>query len=92
MNSKIHIVNHSTPTDAPRSWLRSALHFVRLALIVYLGVVLLLLFFENKLVFRPARAGNDWEAAPSTDIKDIQLTSRDGATIHGWWLPAPRVF
>jgi uncharacterized protein len=82
-------VDATTPSDVSPSLPRRALRFVRLAAVVYVGVVVVLVLFENKLVYRPAGAGRDWEAAPSKDIQDIELTARDGATIHGWWCPQP---
>ena len=60
----------------------------RFVLIVYLGVCLVLLFLENKLVFHPATAARDWEPKPTEEIVDVDLTSADGTNIHGWYYPA----
>jgi uncharacterized protein len=82
------LVNDTTPSDVSPSRPRRALHYVRLALVVYLGVLLVLLLFENKLVYR-ATGPDDWTPPPSTEIRDVELTSCDGTKIHGWWCPAP---
>jgi fermentation-respiration switch protein FrsA (DUF1100 family) len=58
-----------------------------LAAVVYLGVLLLLLAFENSLVYYPTTAAQDWLRPPSDDVQDVDLTSADGTKIHGWWLP-----
>lgn len=48
-----------------------------------------LTFFENKLVYRPCSAAEDWQPAPVPSIEDVALTSGDGTPIHGWWLARP---
>jgi fermentation-respiration switch protein FrsA (DUF1100 family) len=73
----------------PPSWKRRAWRIVRLALIAYIGVVVLLMFFENMMVYQPASASRDWEAPPSPDIEEVTLVSADGTNIHAWWLPCP---
>lgn len=55
----------------------------------YLGVVVLLLFLENALVYRPTSARQDWEPSPTPEVRDIHLKSQDGSDIHAWWWPAP---
>jgi uncharacterized protein len=55
--------------------------------LVYLGVCFLLWLLENALVYRPSKVTDDWEAAPSGEIQDVDLRSADGTAIHAWWLP-----
>jgi fermentation-respiration switch protein FrsA (DUF1100 family) len=57
-------------------------------LVAYVGVCLVLMFFENALLFRPSPA-QDWIPPPVIDIEDVDLTSADGTRIHAWWLPCP---
>ncbi len=71
------------------SWRRRVLRGLRLALFAYLGVVVLLMLLENWLVYHPVKATSQWEAPPTPEIQDIDLTSADGARVHGWWLPCP---
>src|SRR5437879_4263752 len=55
----------------------------------YIGVCLLLMWFENTLVYRPVKAIEDWEPAPTVEIEDVSLTTASGTRIHAWWLPCP---
>ncbi|MBI3408891.1 MAG: alpha/beta hydrolase [Planctomycetes bacterium] len=64
-----------------RSW-----RVLRVFLCAYLGVILVLSFLENRLVFRPSNA-QEWAAPPSSEIQDVHLTSADGTKIHAWWCP-----
>jgi fermentation-respiration switch protein FrsA (DUF1100 family) len=74
-------------TERPKSWRRRLLRLLCLAACTYLGVILVLSFFENWLVYFPTSAKDDWTPPPSPDIKDIDLTSADGTHIHAWWWP-----
>jgi fermentation-respiration switch protein FrsA (DUF1100 family) len=67
------------------TWRRRALFY----LAGYVGLVLMLLFFENRLVFVPTTAAQHWQPAPSPDIQDVELTCADGTRIHAWWCPCP---
>jgi uncharacterized protein len=60
-----------------------------IALGCYVGIVLVMVFFENTLVFPATTAAQVWVPPPSRDIEDVTLTSADGTTIHGWYLPGP---
>src|SRR5262245_29071594 len=53
----------------------------------YVGVCLVLMWFENSLVYHPAKAQDDWEPQPVADIEDVFLTTASGTRIHAWWLP-----
>lgn len=69
------------------------LRLVRTALITlavgYLGVIALLSYFENRLVFRPAKFTETWVPPPSNEIQEIELTAADGCRLGAWWLPCP---
>jgi len=71
------------------SWPRRIFRFLRLAFFVYVGVVLVLMFLENWLVYPAVKASRDWQPPPSSDIEDVHLTCADGTRVHGWWLPCP---
>lgn len=58
---------------------------LRIPLIAYLGVCLVLLFFENKLVYHPLTASQSWEKFPG--MSDVELVAADGNKLHAWWLP-----
>ena len=68
-----------------KPWLRSALYVV----VGYVGLVAMLLFFENKLVYHPCTAATVWVPAPSRDIQDVNLTGTDGTRVHAWYCPCP---
>src|SRR5262245_21300169 len=70
-----------------RSFFRLALRWLGMLAVVYVGVLLWLLFFENKLVYRPATAADDWQESSLADMEDVELTAADGTCIHGWYLP-----
>jgi fermentation-respiration switch protein FrsA (DUF1100 family) len=50
-------------------------------------VLIVLLFFENKMLFVPTAAGDDWVAPPNGRVQDIIMESADGTRIHAWWCP-----
>jgi hypothetical protein len=78
-----------TAPETKQRWPRW-LRLVRLAALLYLGVVLVFLFLENSLLFYPIRATHDWMPKPSPQIQDVEFRTADGTLIHGWWLPRPR--
>jgi hypothetical protein len=42
---------------------------------------------ENRLIFVPTRAIEDWEPPPSDlNIQDVELTSSEGTRLHAWWM------
>jgi uncharacterized protein len=50
------------------------------------GTVLVLMLLENWMVYKPT-GPEDWLAPPRGQVQDVQLTSADGTSLHGWWLP-----
>jgi len=80
----------------PRTWLssagRMALRWGRVALAGYLLVLLLLLYFENTLLYpAPRYPTGDWTAADLAH-EDVFFASADGTKLHGWYFehPSPR--
>jgi fermentation-respiration switch protein FrsA (DUF1100 family) len=54
----------------------------------YVGVVLVLLWFENALLYHPLRDSDSWEPPPAgVKVEDVWLNGADGTRIHGWWFP-----
>lgn len=72
---------------------RSLLRMVRSVSLIlcgsYVGVMGVLLFLENSLVFHPTKEKQDWEPPPAPEVQDVHLKSRDGTAIHAWWWPTP---
>jgi fermentation-respiration switch protein FrsA (DUF1100 family) len=62
--------------------------------VALLAGLLLLMFFENSLIFMPSRhPEGDWQPQ-QIDFEDAWFTAPDGTQLHGWYLPveAPRAF
>jgi hypothetical protein len=55
---------------------------------VYVGLLLLLALFQSKLVYYPTREFEGSPADAGLEFEDVTLTTADGVTIHGWWVPA----
>ena len=63
---------------------------LRTIAIVYLGVLLLLLFLENKLLYHPWKDSDGWAPPPlSLHAEDVWLPLADGTKVHAWWCPVP---
>jgi uncharacterized protein len=77
------------PTENKRALWTAVKRGVRTALVttgVTLGLlVVLLMIFEGKLIYFPARDGVG--ASPG---EEVWLTAADGVKIHGWYLPHPQ--
>src|SRR6266404_5490044 len=70
---------------------RSRRLYLRLASIIlglYVGVIALLMAFENRMVFHPVTAAESWEPAPVANVSDVEWLV-DGGKIHGWWCAVP---
>lgn len=76
----------ANPRPLHRRLLRLFLRFA----IVYVGVIVVLLWFENAQLYHPVRDSDYWEPPPrGVQVEDVWLQSSDGTRIHGWWLPRP---
>jgi uncharacterized protein len=69
------------------SWKRWSARQLRNVVVVYLVVLAVLLFLENKLIFRPVLASENWGAAPNSLVENVHLQLPDGTKIHAWWCP-----
>jgi len=72
---------------APVAWVRRT---VLILITAYILLVLLLLVFENRLIFFPqipGRLSGDW-FPPDLNHEDVWLTASDGVRLHAWWIPA----
>ena len=69
------------------TWLAKSL---RVAALSYLGIILVLLFLENSLVYpAPRYPEGDWEAR-HLPHEDVHFTSADGTKLHGWYVEHPQ--
>jgi fermentation-respiration switch protein FrsA (DUF1100 family) len=53
----------------------------------YVGVILVLLALENRLVYHPTPASEGWEAPPRASFQDVELRTPAGVKVHAWWCP-----
>src|SRR5690349_11792446 len=66
-----------------RTWPRRLWRFVRISLLIYLGVVLLFAVFENSLVYQPSQyPSGDWSL--ESGVEDAWFSPTDGTKLHGW--------
>ncbi len=73
-----------------RSRTRRALRLATVVAYTYVGVLLVLLAFENRLLFPASPASVEWFDPPAgVAIHDVELRSADGSTIHAWWTAPP---
>ena len=71
-----------------RTWKHRFLRYGVMALVGYLGVLLVLLALENSFVYHPVRASEGWVEPPAAlRHQDVQLHTADGVAIHAWWCP-----
>jgi fermentation-respiration switch protein FrsA (DUF1100 family) len=56
-------------------------------MLCYLGVLVVLLCLENRLLFHPLRARDYWLPPPNARVQDIMLQTAGGTRIHAWWCP-----
>lgn len=55
----------------------------------YLLVAIVFAVRQNELFFRPLRAGGATPQDAGLTFEDLNLTTSDGITLHGWWLCGP---
>lgn len=76
----------SAATNRWKPWLLRARKLFLWAVAAYVGVILLLLFFERKLIFHPTKASTSWDAPPGAiAATDVELPISEGRVIHAWW-------
>jgi len=69
------------PTKRSRLW-----HRLRVLMFIYLGICLLMMALENRLVYpRPrVHASNAWKINQA-DQANVTFTAKDGTPLHGWY-------
>jgi fermentation-respiration switch protein FrsA (DUF1100 family) len=69
-----------------RSRWRRAARVGAFACYAYVGVLLVLLALENRMLFPLSTAAQEWYAPPpELNMRDVALTSADGTALHAWW-------
>ncbi len=70
--------------------LRAVLIIGGTVLLAWLALTLIMALGQNRLVFLPHIPGRELDATPEArDLvyEDVELETRDGVRLHGWWLP-----
>lgn len=70
-----------------RSWKHATARLLGGSVLGYLGVLLVLLCLENRLLFHPLSARAYWLAPPNARVRDVDLYSVTGTRLHAWWCP-----
>jgi fermentation-respiration switch protein FrsA (DUF1100 family) len=81
---------HSTDPAKRRGPGHLAWRIIRIALLSYLGFLLLLKIFENRLVYFPSPWTDDHNFDMPDYMSDVTLQVDGGPTLHGWHLAHPR--
>ncbi|MBA4020069.1 MAG: alpha/beta hydrolase [Pirellula sp.] len=63
---------------------------LRFTAVAYLGVLLMLLFIENRLIFFPSRNPRGTWNPPTAQGEQITFSASDGTKLSGWYLPRAR--
>ena len=68
------------------------LHILQSAVFImaaaWLALMILVYFFQARLIFYPSRTLGQTPADIKLDYEEVFLQGRDAVEIHGWWLPA----
>ncbi len=64
--------------------------WLRLALVAYLLCLLVLMIFEERLIFFPLRHPHGTWQPPGLTFEDAWTETADGVSIHGWYVEHPQ--
>src|SRR5262249_23494938 len=78
----------SAPTGS-RRLRRSLLWLARNVAVAGLLVLLILMLFENRLIYFPTTAAEEWIEPADLPHEDVSLVLPDQTAIHAWWCPKP---
>lgn len=68
------------------------LRLLLMAIGVYLGILVLMWLFQDRLLYLPSMPGRELQASPADrgwEYEDLELIAEDGTRLHAWWVPAP---
>ena len=87
------IVGQQPPLPPRRFW-RTAngtrpfwFRLLRIPVLVYVGLAVVLMFAENKLIFYPSRYPEGNWNPPGIAFEDAWFNAADGTKLHGWYVP-----
>ncbi|MCS7166015.1 MAG: alpha/beta hydrolase [Gemmatales bacterium] len=77
----------SQPTSVRDSWPGLVRRILLYFALLYLALLGILMFLENRLIFRPTRADEEWYERTQFHKEDLWLETETGERIHAWWCP-----
>ncbi|MBL8796031.1 MAG: alpha/beta hydrolase [Planctomycetia bacterium] len=78
----------STVAASPPSRSRRLRDWLIRAGVIYVGVCIVLLLLENKLLYQPFKDTDHWQPPPAgLTVEDVWVQTPDGTRIHGWYFP-----
>ena len=72
--------------------MQAVLSFLLPAVALYGVFVLLVYVFQGRLLYLPNIGGRGLDATPAAiglDFEDVRFTTRDGVSLHGWFIASP---
>lgn len=80
----------TSPPAIPRRFVARILRGLLWLLLASFGALLVLLMaFENSLIYVPSKyPDGDW-TLPDKTVEDVNFTAADGTPLHGWYFPHP---
>jgi len=69
--------------------LRMLLNLLIALVVAYVVIVLLVYFGQSRLVYFPEKQLGNTPSAVGLDYSSVNISTSDGETLHGWWMPVP---
>ncbi|MEX2185565.1 MAG: alpha/beta hydrolase [Pirellulales bacterium] len=77
----------ASPSRPPMTVGRRIWRGVRIVALAYAIILVLMMVFEERLIFIPSKyPEGDWDT-PGLPVEDAEFASSDGTQLHGWFLP-----
>lgn len=80
----------SEKSAVPITWKMRGWRLLKSAVTIYVGVVLVLMFLENWLVYHPFPIEETWKPPADNVIEEVWVSTGEGERIHGLWFPEPK--
>ena len=75
--------------ESKSSKVRKVVRPVRMLLVILLGLLLVMMRFEDSLIFIPSRYPEGNWRLPAAYIEEAWFQADDGVKLHGWFAPHP---
>ncbi len=60
---------------------------IRVVVVAYVGLTLLIFFFQSRYVYYPSRSLTQTPATAQLKYEEVNVATEDGVAIHGWYVP-----